>query len=146
MFNQTKAEKQSGFNQGMMSHIHQQRGNDAGLVIDVRLSWLVKRRNAYRFTGSDAVLDWGIYDLDKVTMQPTGGDRTVTRVPNSPSSFNGLAKHVLEDFLTAAHNGSAPVAGPSDVLPSLELLEGCYGRRARFDLPWETFRQGQAHG
>jgi len=47
---------------------------------------------------------------------------------------------VLKDFLEALNSGGRAAVGPSDVLPSMRLMDACYDQRTRFELPWHDFR------
>lgn len=111
----------------------------ARCTIDIRLSWLAKQRNEYVFTGPEGTARWGVYDLDTVTLEDPGGRRTTRRLP-SPRAYTDLAPLVLDDFFSAVAEQRDPVAGAGAVLPSMRLMEACYERRSRFDLPWHTFR------
>ncbi len=110
-----------------------------GLEILIRLSWLAKQRNDYLFRSSAGVLRWGVYDLDAVEWMPSGGGTQTRRVP-APRSYNDLAPEVLKDFLEALNSGGRAAVGPSDVLPSMRLMDACYDQRTRFELPWHDFR------
>ena len=108
--------------------------------ITIRLSWLAKQENAYRFQGNDGSLVWNVYDLDEISVGDAdlSSARTI-RMRGAPRSFADLAPRVIADFLDAIETGSAPAAGPADVLPSMRLIENCYARRKRFDMPWQEF-------
>lgn len=116
-----------------------------GVEIRVRLSWLAKQRNDYRFQGPRGSLVWGVYDLDTVRLVDGRGAGRDRRVP-APGAYTDLAPLVLDDFFRAVAEGTPPTAGPDDVLPSMRLMEACYAARTRFDLPWHTFSMEGAHG
>ena len=115
--------------------------------IDIRLSWLAKQKNSYRFSGEGGALTWNVYDLDEIRLERPGdrGERTV-RIPCGVRSFADLAPAVIEDFLQAAREGTPPAAGPDDVLPSMRLMDECYARRRTFDMPWHAFQMENARG
>jgi predicted dehydrogenase len=116
-----------------------------GMEARVRLSWLAKQRNDYRFEGPDGALVWGVYDLDAVRLERPGGGGRERRVP-APGAYTDLAPLVLEDFFRAVAGKVPPAAGPDDVLPSMRLMEACYSARTRFDMPWHAFEMETAHG
>jgi predicted dehydrogenase len=115
-------------------------------TIHVRLSWLAKQPNQYRFQGLDAGLEWAVYDLDRVRRLEPGdpGGREV-RLPGAPKEFAGLAPRVLEDFLAAVEQGHPPAVTPADVLPSMRLIEACYANRTRFEMPWQPLAGADLH-
>ena len=106
--------------------------------IRIRLSWLAKQRNDYRVSGPAGTARWGIYDLDRITVERPGGGTETMKAP-APGGYADLAVPVLEDFFDAVRGGAHPRTGPRDVLPSMRLIEACYARRERFDLPWHRF-------
>ncbi len=120
---------------------------DPSCRIDIRLSWLAKQTNSYRFSGKEGALTWNVYDLDEIRLERPRdrGARTV-RVPGGVRSFADLAPVVIEDFLRAAREGVPPTVGPDDVLPSMRLMEECYARRRRFDMPWHAFQMERVRG
>lgn len=115
--------------------------------IDMRLSWLAKQTNSYRFTGEQGALSWSVYDLDEIKVEKGPQRRAYTvRVPSAARSFADLAPLVIEDFLEAARSGSAPVADSAGVLPSMRLMEACYARRRTYAMPWHAFQMEKAGG
>jgi predicted dehydrogenase len=106
--------------------------------VRVRLSWLAKQRNEYVLRGPEGTARWNVYDLDTVSVEGPDG-RARKRKLEAPGSFADLAPPVLEDFFSAVADGGAPAAGPDDVLPSMRLIEECYRRRTRFEMPWHPF-------
>lgn len=113
--------------------------------VEIRLSWLAKQENTYRFAGERATLLWHVYDLDQITTANADGSaRRTVRLRGTPPAFADLAPRVLADFLDAAQAGTAPAAGPEDVLPSMRLIERCYEERKRFEMPWQDFRMETA--
>lgn len=109
-------------------------------AIHVRLSWLAKQSNEYRFEGSESGLEWAVYDLDRVRRRtPSEPEGRVVRMSGAPKSFAGLASRVIEDFVAAIEQGTKPAVTPADVLPSIRLIEACYNDRTRFQMPWQRF-------
>jgi predicted dehydrogenase len=111
----------------------------------VRLSWLAKQRNRVRIEGSAATLEWGVYDLDVLTLH-RGTRRTTVRLPGGPAQYSDLAPLVLGDFAAVVTEKSRPRVAGADVLPAMELIEACYARRRRYDMPWHPLAGGLAHG
>jgi predicted dehydrogenase len=108
-----------------------------GIEITLRLSWLAKQRNRVLIRGDRGRLEWGVYDLDTLTIHRTGSSReSRIEVDGGPAEFNDLAHDVLADFLKAVRGEASPMVSAADALPSLELIETCYGGRERFELPW----------
>jgi predicted dehydrogenase len=106
----------------------------------LRLSWLAKQENRVTITGTEGVLEWGVYDLDELTLHARKSGRiSKIRLKDAPPQFSDLAPLVLEDFLDAVRTGRPPMVSPSDALPSVEAIQACYATRARFRMPWHRF-------
>ena len=91
-----------------------------------------------RPTSALPTLGWGIYDLDRLKIQ-TDGDVRWIKLKNAASSLSDLGPLVLSDFFNAIDHKKAPIADPESVLPSLRLINMCYERRTRFDVPGHAF-------
>jgi predicted dehydrogenase len=116
-------------------------------AISVRLSWLSKLRNSYIIRGDQGTIEAGIYDWSRIRLsQPDGRTRTVAARP-TVRSYESLARPLIDNFLRAIGGTEPPLIEGRHVLPSLELMEECYARRSRFDMPWQDtlHRIGTAH-
>lgn len=109
------------------------------LAIAIRLSWLAKQRNSYVIEGSDAMLEWGVYDVDSLTIRSRrSGRRSVLRARGGARHFDSLASHVQKDFARAISGAGRAMVGPEDCLASMRIIDTCYRRRERFDMPWHA--------
>jgi predicted dehydrogenase len=115
----------------------------AGMAtVDVRLSWLAKQPNLYRFEGTEGTLEWSVYDLDRIRIGGRGESSLAeVKLAGAPRTFQDLAPAVIEDFLVAVEQGTDPAVAPRDVLPSMRAIETCYENRERFSMPWQTFAE-----
>jgi predicted dehydrogenase len=109
------------------------------LSLAVRLSWLAKQRNSYRIEGSEATLEWGVYDLGILTLRHGNTGRSSVIRLKGPRDYSDLASQVISDFCQAVAVGGRPRVTPQDVLPAARLIDACYGNRERFDMPWHEF-------
>ena len=108
--------------------------------VELNLRWLAKRANEYTIEGERGTISWSVYDLDRITVSSKeDGAPRVIRIPGAPTSFDGLADRVLDDFISAVRTGNAPSVGPLDVLPPMRLIEACYAHRETFTMPWHSF-------
>jgi predicted dehydrogenase len=106
-------------------------------AISIRLSWLSKLRNSYVIRGDDGTIEAGIYDWGEIRLMPTDGRARAIKAKPQVRSYEELAKPLIANFLQAIAGSEPPLISAADVLPSIELIEECYGRRTRFDMPWE---------
>lgn len=111
-----------------------------GVGVRVRLSWLARQENVARFVCEAAVLEWAVYDLDRLSLLDLRtGRRKVLRVAGAPRDFAGLAPRVIEDFMGVVRDRTTPAVAARDVLQAAELLDACYDQRVRYELPWHGF-------
>jgi predicted dehydrogenase len=116
------------------------------LEVHLRLSWLARQANRYRFEGANGALEWQVHELDRVTLYPaSGGKGERVRLPGSPPSYEELADRVLGNFLEVVAGRARPAVTPEDVLPSIRLMDECYRRRTRYPMPWHAVPQGFPH-
>jgi predicted dehydrogenase len=106
-------------------------------AISVRLSWLSKLPNSYTIRGDQGMIEAGIYDWGKVRLTPRHGRSRIIDARPRVRSYESLAEPLIANFLQAIGGAAPPLVSASDVLPSLRLIEACYARRSRFDMPWE---------
>jgi len=112
-------------------------------TISIRLSWLAKQRNTYLIEGTEATLEWGIYDLDLVSITSRRtGRRSSMNIRGGARTPSEVASQVHADFAQAISTGRRPMVAPEDCLASMRIIEACYERRQRFDMPWHL-PQGQ---
>jgi predicted dehydrogenase len=103
---------------------------------EVQLSWLSKYENRYELMGEAGAIEGGIYDWRTTTLVAPSGRRREVEAPSQVKTLQELADELLADFLRAVSSGSRPLVSGLDVLPSIELIEECYGRRGRFEMSW----------
>lgn len=116
------------------------------LRMSIRLSWLAKQRNSFLIEGSEATLEWGVYDLDAVVIRSRRtGRRASINVRGGARTPSELASAVQADFAQAIAGAGRPMVIPEDCLASMQIIETCYGRRERFDMPWHAPGGAFAH-
>jgi len=102
----------------------------------VHLSWLSRLPNAFRIEGEDASVEGGILAWDAIRLNESGGRSRRVRLRRDVRSFPQVKDHVIANFLEAVRGECRPIVSGRDVLPSIAMIEECYGRRERFLLPW----------
>lgn len=102
----------------------------------VHLSWLSRLPNTFRLEGTEGSVEGRIRAWDAVRVREgTRRPRKVRLRPEVPS-YPELNTHVIRNFLRAVRRQGRPAVPAEEVLPSLEMIEGCYARRTRFPMPW----------
>jgi predicted dehydrogenase len=102
---------------------------------DVRLSWLGKLKNGFVVQGERGTVRGGIYDWRSLTLEQGGRARTLT-LPSAARTYDEFAVELLDNFTGVLRSGARPLVAGADVLPGLEVIEACYAKRTRVDMPW----------
>ncbi|HMF86778.1 MAG TPA: Gfo/Idh/MocA family oxidoreductase [Gemmatimonadaceae bacterium] len=102
----------------------------------VRLSWLSRYANTFEIRGDRATAVGGLFDWNTVDLKRPSGERQKLRLPSKAKVPQDLGSILLDNFLDVVRGRATPVVSGSDVLPSIELLDDCYSRRKRIDMPW----------
>jgi predicted dehydrogenase len=112
---------------------------------EVHLSWLAKLRNGFRVEGEAGSIVGSVYDWHAVELVSRSGKRK--RIPlNSGIRTSGDAgRLVVENFLDVIRSGRPPLVSGRDVAPSIAVIEECYARRRRFDMPWHDHGKRMLH-
>lgn len=120
--------------------------SSGGLGVSIFLSWLAKQRNRFLIEGTEATVEWGVYDLDAfVVRSRRSGGRSTVQVREGARNPAELATEVQADFARAVAGAGRPQVAPEDCLASMRIIEACYGRRERFDMPWQAPRGSLGH-
>jgi len=96
----------------------------------VHLSWLSRLPNAFRLEGQQGTVEGGILAWDAIRLSRR------LRLRPEVRSFPQVKDHVIANFLGAVRGECRPAVPGREVLPSIAMIEECYGRRERFPMPW----------
>jgi predicted dehydrogenase len=111
----------------------------------VHLSWLSRLSNAFRIEGEEQTMEGEIRAWDAVQIAAGGGRRGKVRLRPEVRSFSQMNTHVIATFLGAVRGVCRPAVPGREVLPSIGMIEECYGRRQRFPMPWFDTMAEVAH-
>jgi len=109
---------------------------DGGARGEVHLSWLAKLRNGFRIEGETGSIVGSVYDWHAVELVSRSGKRKAIPLNSDIRTPSDAARLVVENFLGVIQNGRPPLVSARDVAPSVAMIEECYARRRRFDMPW----------
>ena len=107
-----------------------------GCNVDIHLSWLSKLENVYRVRGNAGTIEGEIHDHRSFSFIRPSGERRIIRAGRGPATYSGFATVLLENFVEVINGKATPMISAGDVLPSIALIDECYGRRSRFQMPW----------
>jgi predicted dehydrogenase len=117
-----------------------------GCRASIRLSWLSKLGNAYRIEGERGSIEGEVYDWASFIQRSADGRARRVRTDDRPKGFEDFGHRLIDNFIDVLTTGAEPLVSGRDVLPSIEIIDACYARRERFDLPWLTVGERAAHG
>jgi predicted dehydrogenase len=117
-----------------------------GCRASIRLSWLSKLRNAYRIEGENGSIEGEVYEWASFIQRSADGKARRVRTSERPKRFEDFGHRLIDNFVDVLTNGAEPLVSGRDVLPSIEIIDECYARRERFDLPWLDTSKRIVHG
>jgi predicted dehydrogenase len=117
-----------------------------GCEARIRLSWLSKLENVYRIEGERGEIEGGVYEWGSYTLRPASGKPRKVSAPQRVRGFQDVANALIDNFLEVIRGRAEPLVPGREVLPSIELIDACYSRRSRFELPWHDAFERLAHG
>ncbi|MGH0037028.1 MAG: Gfo/Idh/MocA family protein [Myxococcota bacterium] len=112
----------------------------------VRLSWLSKLSNRYRIVGERGTIEGGAYDWGFFHHSEGGGAPRKVKAVAGHVGFEEFAARLAENFVDVLRGRAQPLVPASEVLASLEVMDECYARRARFEMPWHNAWEQTAVG
>jgi predicted dehydrogenase len=108
----------------------------------VHLSWLNRLSNTFRVEGQQETLEGKIRAWDAIQLSGPGQHSRQLRLRPEVESFDEVNTYVIRRFLGAVRGEGTPAVTAEEVLPSIGMIEECYGRRQRFAMPWlDTLRE-----
>ena len=103
---------------------------------EVHLSWLAKLRNGFRIEGETGSIVGSVYDWRAIDLVSRSGKRKRIPLDSVIRTSGDAGRLIVENFLDVIQSGRPPLVSGRDVAPSIALIEECYARRRRFDMPW----------
>jgi predicted dehydrogenase len=98
--------------------------------VEVELSWLTRYGNTYRIEGTAGSLHGHLSDQRSITLEKEG------RSEKRTTPKTKINEEMLDAFVGAVEGTATPAVSASDVLPTIELLDECYGNRRLLDESW----------
>lgn len=102
----------------------------------VQLSWLHRLSNTFRIEGDEETVAGGIRAWDAIQLTGRGRRPRKLKLRAEVPSFAEVKTHVIRNFLGAVRGECQPAVPAKEVLPSIAMIDECYGRRRRFPMPW----------
>jgi predicted dehydrogenase len=128
---------------GLESDAELQLVMESGLGGAVEVSRTRNLRNTCRFFGTRGVLEVGVWEPDpEIAVRLPGKAWSLAgharRAGVRPPSFDDAFDRQLEDFVAAIRDGREPRVPGRVGRRTIALVEACYARRTRLELPWDA--------
>ncbi|MGH9160549.1 MAG: NAD-dependent epimerase/dehydratase family protein [Vicinamibacteraceae bacterium] len=111
-----------------------------GCRIDVLINRLVELESGFQIEGAKARIVGGQYDWKTVRVQmPSGSDRRYS-LKCSERTYPEFVVPILHNFIQVIQGTAKPLISGRAVVDSIHVIDECYRRRVRFDMPWNGHR------
>jgi predicted dehydrogenase len=117
----------------------------AGCTVNAYFSFLNRYPNTYEIRGDAGRILGSIRTVDECEFVGTNGKRKTIKAPLPAAAADGLNALLIDNFLAVVRGSAQPLIGAADVLDSVVLLDECYQKRRRFDMPWHDTWSRVAH-
>jgi hypothetical protein len=102
---------------------------------------LAKLRNGFRIEGEAGSIVGSVYDWRALELASRSGKRKLIPLNSHVRTTSDVGRLVVENFLDVIRSGRSPLVSGQDVAASIAMIEECYARRRRFDMPWHDDRE-----
>ena len=104
-------------------------------TVSIKLSWLSQLSNTYRITGRRGIVEGEIFDWRRLKTAIDGGRPREVQV-SSTADYQVLGNLIIDNFLDTVQGRASALIPARAVLPSIQLIEECYGCATRMPMPW----------
>jgi predicted dehydrogenase len=113
----------------------------AGCSGEIKLSWLSNFKSQYRIVGTEGAIEGGTEDAWVVQVKSMKGSSERIVLGEAEKDYYELADALMKNFTDVICCGQKPCIVVDEVIPSIDLIDDCYGIAKPFILPWyETLR------
>lgn len=113
-----------------------------GCTAQVEMSFLSRYSNRYSLEGDQGRIEGALFEFRTFDLISRGGRRRRIRLDSPARSMDGFGPIMIDNFLGVIRGSERPLVPATAVLESVELIDECYARRQRYDMPWhEAWRR-----
>jgi len=105
-------------------------------IIEVKLSWLSVLSNSYALRCELAEIENNFLSWWQLPIRHKSGKVEIIPLHSSERHYNDFGAKIVSNFIDVIRKGNAPLIPASEVIPSIELIQECYAKAQRFNLPW----------
>jgi predicted dehydrogenase/nucleoside-diphosphate-sugar epimerase len=108
-----------------------------GCTIGLTLNRLCELKNTFRVICEKGSIEGKIFDWRGLSIKDSQGKGSDVKLDSPAKNYPGFVIPIVENFLDVMESGNAPLVSGREVLPSLEFIDECYGKRKRFVFSWD---------
>jgi len=116
-----------------VAHVRLQSGD---CMIEVKLSWLNELSNNYSIRCELAEINNNFLGWWQLPIRHKSGKVEIVPLHSSERDYNDFGLKIVSNFIDVIRKDDAPLIPASEVIPSIELIQECYLKAQRFNLPW----------
>ena len=105
-------------------------------TVTAEFSFLSRYANTCTLEGERGRIAANLFEFSSFTLVSPGGERTVVKLETPARSMDDFGPLMLDNFVSVLRGREAPLIPATDILDSVTLIDECYARRQRYDMPW----------
>lgn len=105
----------------------------------IKLSRLTRLSNQYVITGEHGAIVCTPFDWRRIRLM-RGGRMAEMRLPSREKSIVDFGAQIVANFIQVILGNERPLISGEDAIDSISVLQECYGKRRRFEMPWMEVR------
>ena len=114
------------------------------VVINVELSWLSTLENTFRIDCERGTICGKHFEPDRFSIIRERGPRRIRRCVAPRAEVSSPAVQLLKNVIRVTNGQDEIIASGQDVLKTAALIDSCYERRRRMQMPWFVFHSSGA--
>ena len=105
-------------------------------MIEIKLSWLNELSNSYTIRCEMAEIKKKFLAWWQLPIRHRSGKVEIITCKSFERDYYDFSMKIVSNFIDVIRKGNTPLIPASEVIPSIELIQECYTKAQRFNLPW----------
>jgi predicted dehydrogenase len=116
-----------------------------GCTVDAQFSFLSRYPNTFTLIGDAGRIEGSLYEFRAFDLIGKGGEVRKVKLETSARSIGDFAPIMIDNFLGVCRGTERPMVPATEALNSVILIDECYARRQRYEMPWHDAWQKVVH-
>ena len=116
-----------------------------GCTVEAEFSFLSRYPNTYTLEGETGRIEGSLFDFRSYDLVSKTGARRKVKLESTARGIGDFAPVMIDNFIAVLRGAERPLVPASEVLPSVEVIDECYARRQRYEMPWHEAWRRVAH-